>query len=173
MYWAKQKDTFAATAEGQKTARGKGTAMFEGGNCRHLEHPPFTFVPVPYEPGELKAIAYRKGRVVAAHVLRTPGEAVALRLRAPLLGREWTADGSDGLFVYADVVDAKGEVVPDSKVAVSFKVAGGGRLVTPAEMNAEAGIATALLQAGVTPGKVTVTAEAAGLRGGSLVLNQR
>jgi beta-galactosidase len=173
MYWTKQQDTFAATAEGKKGARGKGTAMFDGGNCRHLDHAPFTFVPVGYEPGELKAVAYRNGKAVAQHVLRTPGEPAALRLRAPTLGRDWTADGSDALFVYADVVDAKGELVPNSKLPVTFKLEGDGRLVTPAQLNAEAGIATALLQAGLKPGKVTLTAEAPGLKPGSLVLRCR
>lgn len=173
MYWTRNKDTFAATSEGRKNARGQGTAMFDGGNCRHLDHPPFTFVPVPYEPGELKAVAFLHGKAVARHVIRTPGKPEALRLRAPLLGREWAADGADALFVYADVVDAHGEVVPDSTAEVRFKLSGGARLVTPALTSAEAGIAAAILQAGTAPQTVVLTAEADGLKPGSVKLRCR
>jgi beta-galactosidase len=161
MYWAKNQDTFEATGKGQ--AKGKGNAMFDGGNCRQLDHPPFTFVPVPFEPGELKAVAYLHGRKIAEHALHTPGKPAALRLRAPELGRKLRADGADALFVYAEVVDAKGELVPDANPAVRFQTEGPGSLVTPDTMPAEAGIASALLRAGTKPGKVTLTAAADGL----------
>ena len=71
--------------------------------------PPFTFVPLAYEPGELKAVAYIDGRAVAANIVRTPGKAVALRLRAATLGKPLRADGADAVFVYAEVVERDGQ----------------------------------------------------------------
>jgi beta-galactosidase len=173
MYWTRKLDTNTATAEGEKDAKGHGTAMFDGGNGLHLDHPPFTFMKVAYEPGELKAVAYRKGQPAARHSLRTPGPPASLRLRAPDLGRGWVADGSDALFAYADVVDGQGEIVPDSSIPVRFKIEGPARFVNPAETPAEAGIASIILQAGQTPGDILLTAEADNLKAGSITLSCR
>jgi beta-galactosidase len=145
-------------------------APFDGGNCRHLDHPPFTFVAVPYEAGELKAVAYRRGRAVAEHVRRTPGPPAALRLRAPTLGRPLTSGAGDAIFVYADVVDANGEVVPDADRLVRFVAEGPVRLVGPHEAPAEAGIAATLIEAGDAPGSVIIRASAAGLRSAALTV---
>lgn len=173
MYWVKNQDTFQATADGAKLAEGKGTAMFDGGNCRHLAHPPFTFVPVPYEKGELKAVAYRNGSVAAEHVIRTPGAPAAIRLRAPLLGREFESEKADSLFVYAEIVDAQGEVIPDNGKQVQFSVTGPATLATPRQMQTEAGIASTILLAGTNAGMVKVTAESEGLKSVSLELQCR
>ena len=170
MYWTKKLDTNAATAEGEKNAKGQGTVMFDGGNGLHLDHPPFTFMNVAYEPGELKAIAYLKEQAAAQHSLRTPGSPVALRLRAPELGRPWMADGSDAVFAYADVIDDQGEIVPDSSIPVRFKMERPARFINPADTKAEAGIASIILQAGVSPADVMLTAEADHLKSGSIRL---
>ena len=155
----------SATAD---TESPRAANVFDGGNARHIDRPPFTFMGVPYEAGELKAVAYRQGAVVATDVRRTPGAPVAIRLRAPTLGRPLTAGCSDALFIYADIVDARGNVVPDSKTPVRFEVLGAARFVGPTEVAAEAGIAAALLQAGSMSAAVRVRATAPGLREGTL-----
>ena len=145
-------------------------APFDGGNCRHLDHPPFTFTNVPYEPGELRAVAYRRGRAVAEHVRRTPQPPGGIRLRAPTLGRPLTAGVADALFVYADVLDRNGELVPDANVLVRFTLDGPGRVIGPRQAAAEAGIAATLVQAGDTPGTLTIRAQADGLAAAALRL---
>ena len=80
------------------------------------------------------------------------------------------AGAADALFVYADVVDVAGEPVPDATPLVRFAVDGPARIVGPAEVGAEAGIAAVIVQAGGTPGRVTVTANAPGLRAARLVV---
>jgi beta-galactosidase len=132
--------------------------MFDGGNCRHLDHAPFTFPTVPFEPGTLRAVAYRNGIAVATFDRRTPGPAVALRLEVAENGRPLSADGSDAVFVRASVVDANGTVVPDDTSAVTFTMDGVGRLITPATLPAEAGIASALMASTGSAGVVHITA---------------
>lgn len=166
--WIGQQDPAATTAEKDAAAKknfqksGEGR-IFDRGNCRNLDHAPFTFVPVPYEPGELKAVAYIGGKVVATHTLRTPGKPTALRLRAATLGKPLCADGADTVFVYAEVLDAAGEIVPENKPVVQFKAEGEGRLVMPAASNAEEGIAPMMVQSSTASGIITVTATAEGL----------
>ena len=170
MYWTKAKNSFDATEEAARNAKGEGKAMFDGGNCRHLDHPPFTFVPVNYEPGELMAVAYRGGGKVAQHVLKTPGKPAKLRLSAPTHGRPLAADGADALFVHAEVTDHAGEPVPGSSAAVRFRISGAGRLAGSSQTDAQAGIASTLVQASAVPGTISVTAESDGLAPATITL---
>jgi beta-galactosidase len=78
---------------------------------------------VRYEPGELKAVARRGGKVVATDVLRTARAAHAVRLTADR--ESLAADGRSLVFVTAEIVDARGVVVPDAEHLISFEVRGG------------------------------------------------
>uniref|UniRef100_A0AAU1ZSP7 DUF4982 domain-containing protein n=1 Tax=Streptomyces sp. NBC_00093 TaxID=2975649 RepID=A0AAU1ZSP7_9ACTN len=139
---------------------------------------------VPYAPGELKAVARRDGRVVATDVLRTAGEAHAIRLTADR--KSLAADGRSLCFVTADVVDARGVVVPDAEHLLAFEVDGGGSLAgldNGREESAERyqastrtafrGKALAIVRAGAEAGRLKVTARAAGLRTGVVVVRTR
>ncbi|WP_028798610.1 glycoside hydrolase family 2 TIM barrel-domain containing protein [Streptomyces sp. 142MFCol3.1] len=129
---------------------------------------------VAYEPGELKAVARREGKVVATDVLRTAGAPHALRLtpdRASL-----PADGRSLVFVTAEVVDAHGVVVPDAEHRIAFDVDGGsvagldnGRQESAERYQAATrtafhGKALAIVRCGTKTGTLKVTARAEGLR---------
>ncbi|PWI13738.1 beta-galactosidase [Streptomyces sp. Act143] len=129
---------------------------------------------VPYRPGELKAVARRHGRTVATDVLRTAGEAHAVRLTADR--KSLAADGRSLAFVTAEIVDARGVVVPDAEDLISFEVRGGSLagLDNGREESAERyqaatrtafhGKALAIVRSGTAPGALEVTARAEGLR---------
>jgi beta-galactosidase len=136
----------------------RGGNPWDGGNCRHLIHPPFTFFDVPYEPGELKAVAYRQGRKIAVHTVRTPGAPSAIRLRIDESGRRLKADGADCLFVYADIVDKRGSVCTHFRGQVKLAVQGPLRIVGPATMPVENGTASFLVQSTGGLGETTVLA---------------
>ena len=136
---------------------------------------------VPYAPGELKAVARRDGRIVATDVLRTAGEAHAIRLTADR--KSFAADGRSLCFVTAEVVDARGVVVPDAEHLLAFEVDGDGSLAgldNGREESAERyqastrtafhGKALAIVRAGVEVGRLKVTARSAGLRTGTVVV---
>jgi beta-galactosidase len=143
--------------------------IFDGGNASHIEHPPFTFTPVNYEPGELKAVGYVDGMPVAQDVRNTPGTAAQLKLDVALQDRPLAADGSDAVFIRALIRDGKGNFVPTAKNAVTFHADGPAELVSPVTVPAVAGIATALIRSnGQTPGKVTVYATAGNLSPGQV-----
>ncbi|MBO4256872.1 glycoside hydrolase family 2 TIM barrel-domain containing protein [Streptomyces griseorubiginosus] len=132
---------------------------------------------VPYAPGELKAVARRNGKTVATDVLRTAGEAHAVRLTADRTSL--AADGRSLVFVTAEIVDARGVVVPDAGHLITFDVKGGSLagLDNGREESAERyqattrtafhGKALAIVRSGTTPGSLKVTARAAGLRTGT------
>ena len=138
-----------------------------------LAHPPFTFADVTFEAGELKAVAYIDGHVVASAVRKTPGEAVGLALEADLQGMDLAADGSDLVFVHATVVDAHGTTVPDATQLVAFEVDGPAELIGDNPRMAEAGIASVLLRSRKASGMIRLRAKASSLAAAECELRPR
>jgi beta-galactosidase len=140
-------------------------AMFDGGNCQYLSHPPFTFVPVTYAAGELKAVGYVNGQPVATDLRHTPGQPAQLKLAADQQDRPFTADGADAIFIRATVCDANGNPVVNATNLVDFTITGPARIVCPAQISAEAGIATALIQStSLKAGRVSLRVTAPNLQ---------
>lgn len=81
---------------------------------------------VPYEPGELNAIAYRGGKEIARKIFKTTGEPAAIQLKAD---RDTiAADRNDLSFVTIEVIDEFGQVVTDSENQVTIEITGNGEL---------------------------------------------
>ncbi|MFD8130491.1 glycoside hydrolase family 2 TIM barrel-domain containing protein [Streptomyces mirabilis] len=135
---------------------------------------------VPYAPGELKAVARRDGRTVATDVLRTAGAPHAIRLTPDRTAL--AADGRSLLFVTAEVVDARGVVVPDAEHLIAFDIDGGslagldnGREESAERYQASTrtafhGKALAIVRSGTRPGSLKVTARSEGVRGATLTV---
>lgn len=75
---------------------------------------------VPYVAGELKAVGYIDGKVVAEDILRTTDEAYSVRLSVDR--EEISSDGNDIAFVSAEIIDKNGRVVPNAENLVTFTV---------------------------------------------------
>lgn len=125
-----------------------------------LTYPPFFFSLTSFEAGRLKAVGFIGGKAVQTDEVTTPGKAVSIRLSYDKSGCALKADGADVVFVYATLFDANGNPVHDNDVKVSFSVNGDARIIGDNPAMSEAGVATVLLQAGKTPGKVTVSVQA-------------
>lgn len=82
---------------------------------------------VRYEPGELRAVAYRDGREWARDAVATTGPAAGLVLEAEKTSI--ASDGEDLAFVNVSVRDAQGCVVPTADAAVEFRVEGPGEII--------------------------------------------
>jgi beta-galactosidase len=79
---------------------------------------------VVYEPGELKAVAYRKGQKWAEDVRRTAGDPVGIELT---VDRELLrADGEDMAFVTVRITDRDGITIPRAEHLIRFKIDGPG-----------------------------------------------
>jgi beta-galactosidase len=135
---------------------------------------------VPYQSGELKAVALENGKEVATKVLKTAGEPVAIRLVADR--NKITGDRNDLSFVKIEVIDNKGQVVPRDSVSVTLILSGDGELIgsgnaNPADMtsvnrskiNTYKGRAQAIIRPSGR-GQVKLIAEAEGLRRGELTI---
>lgn len=84
-----------------------------------------------YEPGEVKAVAYRHGKRIGEAVVRTAGMPVALKLTQDY------GDGEAGFF-QVEAVDAAGVSNPLADNRLSFSVSGPGRIVAVGNGNPRA-----------------------------------
>ena len=77
---------------------------------------------VTYEPGELKAVAYKDGQKIGEAVVRTAGPAAAIRLTPDRT--DLHADGCDLAYVLVEALDDKGTACPLADNRVRFKLEG-------------------------------------------------
>ena len=82
---------------------------------------------VQYEPGTLKAVSRKGGKVVLTKEIKTSGEPVSIRLTAdrPVIA----SDGRDLSFVTVELLDKDGNVSPLANQLVKFTVEGEGAIV--------------------------------------------
>jgi len=128
-------------------------------NTTHLLHPPFTFTNVTWQSGEIEAVGFIGSKPVISHIRRTPFQAQALMLETNI-DKKTREPLDDLFFVYAKVVDEFNTMVPSENCKVKFEVLGPGQLVSPNEVNAEAGIGTALVRSFAKRGTITIKASA-------------
>ena len=77
---------------------------------------------VVYEPGELKAVAYKDGRKIGQAIMRTAGEPVSIRLTPDRT--KLVATGEDLCYILVEALDDKGILCPLADNSVHFKVEG-------------------------------------------------
>jgi beta-galactosidase len=129
---------------------------------------------VPFQPGQLVAVATDNGREVARDEVSTAGPVHAVTLTPD--ARTLTADGRSLSFITAEAVDSRGVTVPGAVNPVHLTVTGPGRLAgvdNGREENAASyqqpsvnlfnGMAVAVVRSTGQPGTIRVTASSPGL----------
>lgn len=137
---------------------------------------------VAYEPGTLKAVGRKNGKEVVIDEIHTAGKPASLRISAD--NDHINTDGDDVAVMHLDVLDAQGNIVPMANNLIKFTVQGNGRLIGVdngnqrdthsfkiAERNAYKGHAYAVIQSNHTPGPITLTAQADGLKEAVVKIN--
>ncbi len=77
---------------------------------------------VTYEPGELKAVAYKGGKRIGEAVMRTAGEPAVIRLTPDRT--QLSASGEDLAYVLVEALDEKGTLCPLADNVVQFEIDG-------------------------------------------------
>lgn len=80
---------------------------------------------VPYQPGTLKAVSRKNGKVVLTKEIKTAGRPARIQL---LADRSKLRAADDLSFVTVKVVDAEGNLVPDAANLIQFTLTGPGYL---------------------------------------------
>ncbi|MEO6498159.1 MAG: glycoside hydrolase family 2 TIM barrel-domain containing protein, partial [Mucilaginibacter sp.] len=139
---------------------------------------------VPYQAGELKAIGYSGDKPVQTSVLRTADKPAKTKLTAD--NTQLKADGQDLSYITVELTDSKGRVNPNAINLVKFSVKGDAQIVGVGNGNpmslessqlpqrkAWKGKCLVIIKAGKTPGKITVSAQSAGLSSSTVSLNSK
>jgi len=134
---------------------------------------------VPYEAGELKAIALKDGKEMESKILKTTGNPAKIRLTADR--SELKANRNDLSYVTVEVVDETGALIPNANLPIRFKVEGAGELAAvengdPADMKSFRspqvtsfnGRCLVILRPSGTSGEIRLKAESAGLTGAEI-----
>jgi beta-galactosidase len=136
---------------------------------------------VAFEAGTLRAVARNAGKAAATDELRTAGKAarIVLTTDRKVLPAGW----DEVAFARVAVVDENGVVVPRAKDLIRFNISGPGVIAAvdsadntslepfqATERRAYQGRCEAAVRALGSPGSIFVTAEAAGLKPGSVVI---
>ncbi len=137
---------------------------------------------VKYEPGVIKAISRKDGKVVLTKEIKTAGKPAKIILTADR--NNIKADGNDLSFITAKVVDIAGNVVPDADNLIQFFVKGEAEIVgtdnglqtslEPFKANkhkAFNGLCLAVVQSKEKEGDVIVTASSQGLQAASIIIS--
>ncbi len=77
---------------------------------------------VVYEPGELKAVAYKNGTEIGEAIMRTAGRPAAIRLTPDRT--ELAATGEDLCYILVEALDEKGTLCPLAENPIRFKTEG-------------------------------------------------
>jgi beta-galactosidase len=139
---------------------------------------------VQYEPGTLKAIARKNGKIVSVRTTNTAGKPARLELVPDR--KILHADGKDLSFVTVRIVDKNGNLVPDAANSLTVEIAGEGVLAGmdngyPASLEsfktpshkAYNGLCLAIVQTKSTAGPIRVTIHSPGLPSGTILLQSR
>jgi beta-galactosidase len=139
---------------------------------------------VPYEPGVLKAVGMRDGKVACTQEIATAGAPARIDLTADRT--IIAADGRDVAHLTVHVRDAEDHLVPDADDQIAFDVQGPARIIgvdngdpashEPFRSNQRRvfhGLCLAIVQSTTEPGQIEVTATAPGLTPGHSTIQTR
>lgn len=138
-----------------------------------LPQPPFEFELSEFEVGTLKAVGYIDGKEVALHEIKTPSEAKEIKLKIDTSGVEISKNQEDVVFLYAEITDKEGTLVPSFDGKIRFSIESeSAELIGQNPIKAEAGIASILLKTKGDLDSVEVFAEGEGLESDRLILRE-
>ena len=139
---------------------------------------------LPYEPGVLKAVSRKNGRVVLTREVRTASEPARIELIPDR--KTLKSDGADLSFVTVKIVDRNGAVVPFADNLIKFEVSGEASIVgvdngyqashesfKMKSRKAYHGMALAIVQTKQRPGRIVLKASSDHLPTASVVLHSR
>lgn len=137
-----------------------------------------------FTPGTLRAVGRTVGQQTLVREVKTAGPAakIALETDRSLIA----ADGRDLSFVTVRILDAGGTLVPHADNLIEFEISGNGRIAgvdnglqtsleafKASSRKAFNGMCLAVVQSGMTAGRITLTARSAGLSSASTDITTR
>ena len=128
---------------------------------------------VVYQPGELKAIAYKEGAAIGEDIVKTAGEPVELRVTPDR--KKIASGGMDLSYILIEAYDKEGNLCPLAGNKITISVKGPGKIAGVGNGNPQSmepfqaeniklfyGKAMVILGSGFKKGTLEITADADG-----------
>jgi len=139
---------------------------------------------VPYQPGTLRAVGRKGGKVVLETEVSTTGEPAAIELS---VDRDTiAADRRDVAHFTVKILDAQGRVVPTADNKVDFEIQGEGKIIGLDNGNLASneefkgksrkafnGLCLAIMQSTAMAGRIQLTATSPGLKSSSVAITTK
>jgi beta-galactosidase len=136
---------------------------------------------LPFQPGTLKAVSRRNGKIVLTKEIKTSGKAARIQLIVDK--KNLKADGKELSFITARVLDKNGVLVPTADNEIKFSITGNGAfagsdngyqadtisLKSP-KRKCWMGMALAIIQSTEKKGNITLTAISPGISSASVTI---
>jgi beta-galactosidase len=136
---------------------------------------------VPYQPGTLKVVGTKDGKVVVTEEISTTGEPATIALSVDRSAI--AADRRDVAHFIVKILDAQGRVVPTANNEVTFAVQGEGKIIGVDNGNLASdedyqgsrrkafnGLCMAIVQSTAKAGRIQLTATSPGLKPASVAI---
>jgi beta-galactosidase len=139
---------------------------------------------IPYEPGTIKAVGYRKGQIEASMEYATAGEPYGVKLESEKA--VLSENRREVTHILVSIVDSAGNLCPYADLPVDFEVKGPGKLIgtdngDPLDLSSYKsnsrrtfrGQAMILVESSNKSGTIEITGRSAGLENGIALLEKR
>ncbi|WP_311950597.1 sugar-binding domain-containing protein [Mucilaginibacter terrae] len=139
---------------------------------------------IPYEPGELKAVAVVNNKEVNPVILKTAGEASQIKLSADRTVLK--PDGQDLCYISVELMDGQGNLQPNAEDQLTFSIKGSGTITAVAnanlkdispyighQKNAWKGRAMVVVKSSSQGGNIELSVTGAGLKPGKVNLTSK
>ncbi len=139
---------------------------------------------VPFEPGTLKAVSTKNGKVILTREIKTAGQPAKIRLTADK--KMIKADGQDLSFVTVEVLDSNNNHVPNAGNLIKFSITGEGTIAgvdngDPTSMESFKaperklfnGKALVIVMSSEKSGSIHISARADGIKSASVTLSSK
>ncbi|MBR1585992.1 MAG: DUF4982 domain-containing protein [Clostridia bacterium] len=172
---------FSQAEEIELLLNGQSIGRAKAGEATVHDMPGTFLFTVDYQPGTLEAVGYVGGKEVSRGALKTTGEAKRIRLTAER--DSLPADGASLAYVWAEIVDENGSVVPNAAICLTSEISGPAELLgfgsgnpitdenyQKGSFTSFQGRALAVLRAVRDKGRVTLTVKAEGFEAAEITL---
>lgn len=145
----------------------------------------FTFKNIEWEPGEIKAVGYSEaGKILASDSHKTAGAPAKVRMTPRTSVNGLIADGSDVAIFDVEVVDKHGNRCPTALNLINFTLTGeaewrGGiaqgpdNYILSKSLPVEGGVNRVIIRSTTRAGKITLSAQSAGLDGSLSIIDSK
>ena len=164
---------FSQAEEVELLLNGQSLCRLKAGEATVHDMPGTFLFHIHYQPGTLEAVGYAGGKEVSRGTVKTTGEPKRIHLTAEQ--DHLQADGASLSYVWAEILDANGSVVPDAAIRLTAEAAGQAELLgfgsgnpitdenySKGAFTSYQGRALAVLRAGYEAGEVHLTVKAEG-----------